>query len=278
MSLTWNKNLRNRLIVGFTGGPIILLCAYAGGWYFFVPIAFLAVLSVYEMQAMGAHAGFRKFDLFGFLFTVTCLIRLYLYGKEGIYEILIIYLTILLASVAVTNRPNKLAEISFRCVSTLYISLFLGSFILLREFSFSSGYYIGGKFAMIVIVSVSFLDTIAYCSGKIFGRHQLFPRVSPKKTVEGGIGGLIGAVGAILLAREIFFRELPVHHAVVVGFVIGIAGQIGDVIASFFKRQLDSKESSGILPGHGGVLDRIDSLIFISPLIYFYALTFLSSL
>ena len=98
----------------------------------------------------------------------------------------------------------------------------------------------------------------------------MMPRISPKKTVEGSVAGVAGCVVAIFAARAVFYPELLWFDALALAVIIGVAGQIGDLIESFFKRKTGIKDSSSILPGHGGVLDRFDSLIFISPFVYYY--------
>ena len=278
MNLSWDKNLRHRLMVGLTGGPLILLSAFVGSWYFFALIAIIVMFSLQEFQLIGSAKGFAKFEPLGYLFALGTIVELYLNGTSRIFLFLLIYFIVLLVFAALINKPNKLEEISYRCVTTLYVPLFLGSFLLLREFPFQSGYDTGGKIAVTIFGSIWVLDTFAYFAGKLFGRHKLFPRVSPKKTVEGGIGGFIGAMAVFYISSEYYCTELPVIHALVLGVIIGITGQLGDIVASFFKRQMNTKESSAILPGHGGFLDRFDSLIFVSPFAYFYFTLLLSSI
>ena len=270
MSLSWNKNLRNRLIVGFTGGPLILVCAFFGGWYFFGFILVLLVVSLHEMHGIGERLGFKRHDILGYIFSAVFLIDIFRYSASHIYFIIIAYITVILISGVISNRDNQLLEVSYRCLAAWYLSFFLGSLLLLREAPYNSGYTTGGKYAVSIFLSIFILDTAAYFSGKIFGRHLLFPRISPKKTVEGGIGGLLGAAGIMVIAKYVFLNELSLVHALVIGIIIGVAGQIGDVLESFIKRKAGVKDSSSIIPGHGGVLDRFDSLIFVSPFVYFY--------
>lgn len=149
---------------------------------------------------------------------------------------------------------------------------------MLRENRFVEGYKIGGYIVGSAFISVWILDTMAYFTGKMFGKHKLFPSVSPNKTVEGGIGGVLGAVSAMLAAKYVFFNQLSIVHAVLIGGIIGIVGQLGDVIESFLKRQTGAKDSSSILPGHGGIFDRFDSIIFVGPFVYAYVWLFLQEL
>jgi len=114
-------------------------------------------------------------------------------------------------------------------------------------------------------------DTAAYFSGRAFGRTKLYAAISPGKTVEGAVGGLVGSVGFSLGAWLPFFPELGALHAVIVAVLGGALGQAGDLVESMIKRSVGAKDSGKLLPGHGGMLDRIDALIFAAPAVLFYA-------
>jgi phosphatidate cytidylyltransferase len=113
-------------------------------------------------------------------------------------------------------------------------------------------------------------DSGAYYVGKRFGRHKLSPRISPKKTIEGLIGGMTASVITALVIKFTFFEEMPLHHAVIAGVILSIAGVIGDLAESMWKRSAAVKDSGTLLPGHGGFLDRFDSILFTAPILYCY--------
>jgi phosphatidate cytidylyltransferase len=118
-------------------------------------------------------------------------------------------------------------------------------------------------------------DTSALLVGRRWGRHALSPVISPRKTNEGALGGLLGGTAAAVALRYLAFGNLALHHVVVASLLIGMAGQLGDLGESMLKRAAGVKDSSGLIPGHGGILDRIDSLLFALPVTY-YILLFLS--
>jgi phosphatidate cytidylyltransferase len=113
-------------------------------------------------------------------------------------------------------------------------------------------------------------DTGAYFAGRTMGRHKLAPRVSPAKTVEGSIGGLVASVAAAVASKYIFFPELPIPDAIALGAGMGALGQVGDLCESLLKRGSDVKDAASILPGHGGFLDRLDSMLLNAPAFYYY--------
>jgi phosphatidate cytidylyltransferase len=131
-------------------------------------------------------------------------------------------------------------------------------------------YFWGGLVVVTVLSTVWICDTAAYHVGKAIGRHKLFPRVSPKKSVEGAVAGFIAAIGAALAAKFLLLGWLGTGQAVTLGVIVGVAGQAGDLFESLLKRDAEVKDSSGFLPGHGGVLDRFDSLLIVSPVAYLY--------
>ena len=148
----------------------------------------------------------------------------------------------------------------------LYLPLLLGHLVLLRNLPQ------GREWIFTVFLIVMLSDTIAYFVGTAIGKHRLYPAISPKKSIEGAIGGLVGGIAGVLLAKFFWFPALPWLLAVGIGLVLGVSGQIGDLFESMLKRSYGVKDSGRIIPGHGGLLDRLDSLIFAFPLAYYLVL------
>lgn len=148
----------------------------------------------------------------------------------------------------------------------LYLPLLLGHLVLLRALPQ------GREWIFTVFMIVMLSDTIAYFVGSAIGKNRLYPAISPKKSIEGAIGGLIGGVAGALAAKFLWFPELSLYMAGGIGIALGAAGQIGDLFESMLKRSYGVKDSGRIIPGHGGLLDRLDSLIFAFPPAYYLVL------
>ena len=152
-----------------------------------------------------------------------------------------------------------------------YIGLFSSSIVGIREFYSNSLHYTNGGLLIIsIFITLWITDSAAYFIGTAFGKHKLFPRVSPNKSWEGAIAGFVFAIITMVVLNEVLLNFISFNDALVMGVIIGLFGQIGDLIESLLKRDAGVKDSSNLIPGHGGVLDRFDSLIFSSPIIFLY--------
>jgi phosphatidate cytidylyltransferase len=151
----------------------------------------------------------------------------------------------------------------------LYVSWLLGHLVLLRGLSN------GKEFVFYLLLVVWSGDTGAYYTGRTFGQHKLAPIISPKKTIEGGIGGIFSSLLASCLAKFTFLPLLSYSDCVVLGIVLAAIAQCGDLSESFLKRAVNIKDSGNILPGHGGILDRLDGVMFAAPVLYYYAVLLL---
>jgi phosphatidate cytidylyltransferase len=147
----------------------------------------------------------------------------------------------------------------------LYVPLLLTSMALLKRMPD------GGDWVVLTLTMTFFSDTGAYFAGRALGRHKLYPTVSPGKTVEGGVGGLLASFGAGALAKLWYMPQIGWLDAVLISIPGGVLGQVGDLVESMIKRAFGVKDSGWIIPGHGGLLDRIDALLFVSAYVYLYA-------
>jgi phosphatidate cytidylyltransferase len=160
------------------------------------------------------------------------------------------------------------SEVAFALLAFLYIPFLLMHLVLLRQTPFG----IQWIFVMMLIVMTN--DSAAYYIGSAFGKHRLYELVSPKKSIEGAVGGLAGSFCGTLLAKFTFFPQLSFRDAALTALVVGMVGQAGDLFESLLKRSFGVKDSGTIIPGHGGVLDRLDSILFAAPVTYYYVIFF----
>lgn len=168
----------------------------------------------------------------------------------------------------VQSIENAAREVSYALLGFLYIPFLLMHLVQLRLTPF------GIQWLFVIMLIVMTNDSAAYYTGSAFGKHRLYPLVSPKKSIEGALGGLIGSFGGTLVAKFTFFPQLTFRDAAVTALVVGIVGQAGDLFESLLKRSFGVKDSGAIIPGHGGVLDRLDSILFAAPVTYYYVLFF----
>jgi len=159
-------------------------------------------------------------------------------------------------------------DIAYAVLGFIYIPFLLMHLVMLHRTTY------GWQWLLVIMLIVMTNDSAAYYTGSAFGKHRLYPLVSPKKSIEGALGGLVGSIGGTLLAKFTFFPELPLADAVITAVVIGILGQTGDLFESLLKRSFGVKDSGNSIPGHGGVLDRMDSIIFAAPAMYYYVIYF----
>lgn len=261
------KELILRVIVAVIAIPILLFLILKGGNWFFALIVAIALIGQWEFYKMSEAKKNYPQKNTGYLISIAILFGIQ-FGFTSNYVIPLIILTlfILFLSEMFINQGSVLLNVSLTISGVVYPVMFLVSLLYVRN---HLNIIIGEKagiFTMAIFVSIWICDTFAYFFGKQFGKHKLFPRVSPKKSVEGAVAGLIGAVLTFFLVNKVGGLNLPWIIVIISGLIVGVFGQIGDLVESWFKRDAQIKDSSAILPGHGGILDRFDSLLFISPL------------
>jgi phosphatidate cytidylyltransferase len=284
-----------------------------GGFYFFVLVATLSTLALLEFYALARRKGaFPQTAMgitlgillsAGFMFARFRDLLLTWLQRAGValpaptmaQYILIVFLLwvpALLLLELFRGRGSPILNLSVTTLGALYISLFFGSLIGLRELFTPEDFPVyqhfsivgpavpdgaaalidewGGWTVAVVFAAIWTCDSAAFFAGRAVGRHKLFVRVSPNKTWEGALAGALGAVIAFVLGQRIALPYLSVPQAVICGSVVGVFGQLGDLAESLLKRDAGVKDSSHLIPGHGGILDRFDSLLFVSPLLFLY--------
>lgn len=254
--------LRYRLASAFILIPIVLGSVYFGGLAFFAAIAVALLLAGYEFFDMTRHGGHHPITWLGLVLILLLLLNAYAHaGLER--EILGSAIVASLTLAIFWHEDDWIASWSLTLAGALYVG-WLGAYaILVRDLPN------GPVWTAIALVTVWATDTGAYFVGTRIGRRGFFTSISPKKTWEGAIGGVVFATLTMLVLGSVFAGLTPLQ-SLAFGFGISVAGTLGDLAESLMKRQTGVKDSGNILPGHGGLLDRIDSLLFAAVFAYYY--------
>jgi phosphatidate cytidylyltransferase len=253
--------------------PCFVIITNAGGYHFLLLIDSVIFVGMWEFYRMMEAKGIRPYKLIGIFCALV--LSWYVFLRNGVYANLFLTLVLVtLMCLEITRKETKTAtaHIATTILGVMYIG-FLGShLIMLREhpLRINLDYGYGASFVFLAFVITWAGDTGAYLVGSLVGRTPLIPRISAKKTWEGSAGGLAFAIAAALIARETFAPYLELWHALALGVLAGVVGQFGDLFESLIKRDAEIKDTSEMIPGHGGVLDRFDSLLFSAPLIYYF--------
>jgi phosphatidate cytidylyltransferase len=269
-----------RILTAAVALPVLLYTVWSEIPYFFVALATVAVfLALREFYKIAWKVECRVDPIIGHpaaLLVVLCFVL-----NRPVYIPAILSALAIAALALALSRPDKLdrslASVSATVFGVVYVGLLAGYLIGVRMIQDAPGTSrLGPKLLTMFFALVMMTDTGAYYAGRTFGRHKLAPRISPGKTVEGSAGGFFAAMITGPLCHLIFFPEIPIAHAAALGALIGILGQVGDLAESMLKRGAGVKDSGNLLPGHGGMLDRVDSILFCAPVVYYYSWLFLA--
>jgi len=262
-----NKNLLLRLASGFGLLPIVLYLLYLGGWASAGLFAFASAVCVYEYAGITLKA--RPLIVWLVLGLAAVMPVLPVWKPDHVYSGIVAATAIVLfASWGWHLIRGPLPEAPQRTAHLL--TAFVYGHIGLTSLSVLRLLPDGAWWVVAALVITWGNDTMAYFAGRFLGRHKLYPAVSPNKTWEGFAGGFVGAIGFLFVQRQFFFHGLTVVDCFALGIVGSILGPAGDLCESMLKRAYDVKDSGRILPGHGGMLDRIDALIFNAPFVLLY--------
>lgn len=263
-----------RILTAIVALPILLYTVWNDTPYFFVGLTALAVvLALNEFYRLASRAGLHPVAAPAYPAALVVLAA-FVRNEPAWVVASIAAVAILSLSIAV-SRSNQmktaLASASASAFGIVYTALLAGFLVGVRMLPDTAATpKLAAKLLTSFFAMVMMTDTGAYYAGRALGRHKLAPRVSPGKTIEGSVGGLVAAVLAAVVCRIIFFPAVPISHFVVLGGTIGIVSQVGDLAESLLKRGSEVKDSGVIFPGHGGMLDRLDSILFCAPILYYY--------
>lgn len=290
--------------------PLIVWAAMQGGYLFFGFVALISGISLYEFYSLAEHKGAYPLKTIGivagfivngsfiyersqvevFAYFEAHGIRFSMFSQlQFLLVVFLVFLLLVLLVELFRTKGSPTLNASTTVLGVAIISFFFGTLVSIREL-FPYGFPVhkfflvtfanemqlatisrwGGYTVISLFATIWMCDTAAYFGGVAFGRHKLFERVSPKKSWEGALFGFGAALLTMLIARGLVLEYLKVQDAILIGGIVGVFGQLGDLVESRFKRDAGVKDSSAIIPGHGGIYDRFDSLVFVAPIVYLY--------
>lgn len=274
--------MKIRVASGIAGAILLFLVVWSGKFVLGLSIFLLSILGLNEFYSAVSNVGYKPVKFIGYIaslymFLICSRDTLNSFGIEvgflfsywsGFLAVFTVMLVLFCYIIFFNNKYN-IFDISITIFGIFYI-VFLFSFVILIR-NMSNGFY----YVWLIFIGAFATDTFAYFTGYLLGKHKLMPEISPKKTVEGSVGGIIGcaltmACYALYLGYINLDSLISMHHFVFLGLMCGIISQIGDWAASAIKRHVKIKDYGNIMPGHGGVLDRFDSILFTAPVVYFY--------
>lgn len=265
------NNLITRVVVALFGIPLLVFISVVGKIPFLIFTLVIGLVSFFEFSKMVSKRRFLPNQLIGF-FSIALIIINSFYRFLDFELLTLIIIPVVLLSELFRRKESSIANVSTTLLGIFYIGLFSSALVLIREYYSDSNFLYGqgGYLIIAVFVTIWVCDSAAYFIGSATGKHKVLPRVSPNKSWEGAIAGFIFSIITMVVAQSIVLDFLTLTDAIVIGLIVGTLGQAGDFVESQIKRDANVKDSSSLIPGHGGILDRFDSLLFSAPVIYLY--------
>jgi phosphatidate cytidylyltransferase len=256
------KDLSKRFFSGLVGLILLIFIVSKGGYLLSFAVYIVSIIGLREFYKAIEKVNIKPIYLIGYLGVTGLFINIMLENKY--LGLIITLLIITLLILFITNKNISIEDISITLLGIAYIPFLLFHIIYLDN----------SKYIWLVFIIAFGTDTFAYIAGNLFGKRKLCPKISPKKTIEGSIGGILGST-ILLIIYSIYFNLNPMWKIILLSIVCSVIAQLGDLAASKIKRICGIKDYGSIMPGHGGVLDRFDSIIFTVPVIYYYISIFL---
>lgn len=263
------EGLGRRVVSAVILAVVSLSLLWWGVLPFFSEVILLCLVGTAEYYDMAERKGFRPARRTGTLAACLLLAGATFGSELEISRLLtiIVMATLIVFVLRMPRRISTLLDAGVTMLGVLYLGWMFSYLMLLRRLDG------GAAWVTLLLVACAATDIGAYFMGKFFGRHQLMPSVSPKKTVEGSLGAVFWAMGVLWVVGACW--GMPPVHRLALGFLVAVGGQFGDLWESALKRDVGVKDSGDLIQGHGGVLDRFDSLAFAAPLFYLYVVSFL---
>lgn len=259
--------MKNSRYIGALFLSPLVIFLFLGGPYLRYFILLISLLGMYEFYKVSNSKGIKPFSILAYIACAAYFIIL----KDSInfefFTFLLISFTLISLCIPVIDTKFNFIDASITIIGFIYVAVFF-SFIPLTNAKEH-----GNLLVWLIFIASWLCDTTAYYVGRYLGKNKICPKVSPKKTIEGSIGGLLGSTIACVIFGAIIGRygvNIALYHYVIIGALCGVLCQLGDLVASSIKRHVGVKDYSNLIPGHGGILDRFDSILFASVVVYYY--------
>ncbi|SCY12843.1 phosphatidate cytidylyltransferase [Alkaliphilus peptidifermentans] len=254
-----------RVVSGIVGIPLLIGIILYGGPLIYISVMAISLIGIYEFYLAVENKGINPVRWIGYVLTIAILSQFYFDINISQFTLFSLVIAIILISIILLLKPQyNILDASATLYGIFYVSILLGHIILISNHENSIAIWL-------VFITAWGTDTFAYFTGVFFGKKKLCPSISPKKTVVGAIGGISGSM-LISGLFAYFFLNNNVFLVMMIGFIGSILSQTGDLTASVIKRYVGIKDFGALIPGHGGVLDRFDSILFTAPVIYYFIL------
>lgn len=253
--------MKQRIITGLIGGAAFLFFLIIGGQSFATLMYLLAVIAYFEFLRMAKIPFFSITSFFGLIFLGTILLPFFLSWIIPMETMMISFVYLLLILIVVSKNKLSLEQAGSLFLGIIYIGYGFSYFIETRLIY-------GLEMVLFILILIWATDSGAYFIGRKFGKYKLWPAISPNKSIEGSIGGVMVALVVAGIYQGIVGLWDQWLYVFSIAVLISIIGQLGDLVESAMKRHYQVKDSGSLLPGHGGVLDRFDSMLFVFPLLH----------
>jgi phosphatidate cytidylyltransferase len=266
------SNLKVRLLTAAVVVPPLIWLLFRGPAYgFFLLVLFAAAIAADELFRM-THPGDAVARAIGILSTLGVAASLYLWGTDPRALLTLLFVVPLLGLMVPLWRLGDIRTAALRAFAGVTGPLYIGGLLTALALVRRDAGAVGPHYVFMCLTFAWLADTGGYFFGRFLGKRPLYEAVSPKKTRAGFVGALLGAELGGLLGHFFYLRSIPLAHVIPLALVAGALGQGGDLVESLLKRSTGIKDSGSIVPGHGGMLDRIDALIIVAPIVYLYLL------
>ena len=257
-----------RLAAILVGVPCLFVITQRGGVFFLLLVDIIILVGLTEFFRLMEAKGYRPSRLLGYAAGIAVSVHVYRGGPALTFVVTAILLLIMIREVFRPQVDKALTNIAVTVLGVMYVGWLASHFVMLRELPANPEY--GARLVYFAALTIWVCDTAAYVVGILIGRKKLIPRISPAKTWAGAMGGAVGGAVAGWACAVAFLPFITPLAGALLGLASAVLGQFGDLVESLLKRDAGIKDSAQLIPGHGGILDRVDSLLFSVPVLYYW--------